>query len=98
MRAQRHQAQEKMKQLKQAIYNLENNKNSLYNDSLYKSGLLEQRKELGFLRGQLADRRKERIFEVGPQHTHPTYTTDGDIFICPASYNIARTASQRSTV
>lgn len=64
VRKQRQQVQEKMKQLKQAIYNLENSKNSLYNDSHYKSGLLEQRKELALLRSLAADKKKELIFEV----------------------------------
>ncbi len=56
-----------MKHLKQAIYNLENSKNSLHNDSLYKSGLLEQRKELALIRSQLLDKKKELVFEV---HAH----------------------------
>ncbi|ELR19484.1 UV radiation resistance associated protein [Acanthamoeba castellanii str. Neff] len=64
VRAQRQQTQEKMKHLKQAIYNLENSKNSLHNDSLYKSGLLEQRKELALIRSQLLDKKKELVFEL----------------------------------
>ena len=56
-----------MKHLKQAIYNLENSKNSLHNDSLYKSGLLEQRKELALIRSQLLDKKKELVFEVRPR-------------------------------
>lgn len=64
VRSKRQQVQANLKQLKQAIHNLESNKNSLYNDSLYKSGLLEQRKELAILRTRLSDKRKERIFEL----------------------------------
>jgi hypothetical protein len=61
-----------MKQLKQAIYSLENSKNSLHNDSLYKSGLVEQRKELALIRSQLSDKKKELVYEVS--HSRHTCT------------------------